>query len=146
MILYFDASAWVKAYNQEVGTHKVGDLLKSEKELFSSRVSYAEVLFALRRIREQGDFSEQEFFRQLDRFQVDWKTFYVVDFLDPVSRILKDRVLKHSLRALDAIHLASALWVKDFFDLNPTFVCADHKLLEAATQEQLTILNPEETD
>ena len=147
MTLYFDASAWVKAYKEyEVGRAKVLELLRTQELIFSSRVAYAEVLFALRRAKEAERFSEEDFQRRMGAFLSHWDTVEIVEFSDPVTRILRDRVLAHALRALDAIHLASALWVREFYNVGLTFVCADGRLLEAATQEQLTILNPEETD
>lgn len=146
MTFYFDASALVKAYKAEKGTAKVVQLLTSQEQFFSSRVCYAEVLFALRRAREALEISEQDFWRKVGEFESHWDTCDIVQLSDPVGRILKDSVLKYSLRALDAIHLASALWLKQFFNLDVTFICADDRLLAAASEEQLSILNPEEAD
>ena len=48
----------------------------------------------------------------------------------------------HPLRALDALHLAGCLIFRREKLVEPTFVCADIRLLEAANQEGLDILNP----
>ena len=48
----------------------------------------------------------------------------------------------HLLRTLDALQLAGCLEIRRERLVEPTFVCADIHLLEAATQEELDILNP----
>ena len=49
----------------------------------------------------------------------------------------------HALRGFDAIHLASALGLQAAANASVTFVAADHRLLRAAAQERLAIVNPE---
>jgi predicted nucleic acid-binding protein len=51
---------------------------------------------------------------------------------------------RHPLRAYDAVQLAGCLILKATIPAEqPTFVCADVQLLEAAEAEGLAILNPE---
>jgi predicted nucleic acid-binding protein len=50
---------------------------------------------------------------------------------------------RHALRGFDAIHLASALGLQAAANASVTFVAADHRLLRAAAQERLAIVNPE---
>jgi hypothetical protein len=45
---------------------------------------------------------------------------------------------RHALHAADAIHLASALLVRDGLNQPVTFACADAKLVAAARAEGLT--------
>jgi predicted nucleic acid-binding protein len=53
-------------------------------------------------------------------------------------------VAQHGLRAYDAVHLASALWLQPRLD-DPdalVFVCADKKLTKIAQAERLTTVDP----
>ncbi len=52
-------------------------------------------------------------------------------------------IQRHSLRAVDAIHLASALGLQAAANEPVTFVAADQRLLQAAAGERLATVNPE---
>jgi predicted nucleic acid-binding protein len=52
-------------------------------------------------------------------------------------------IQRHSLRAFDAIHLASALGLQAAANEPVTFVAADQRLLRAAAGERLATVNPE---
>ena len=62
-----------------------------------------------------------------------------------VAETAKEMLDRHSLRALDAIQLASC-WVGRITSgmTDIVFVASDHTLLAAAKTEGLQILNPEE--
>ncbi|MGH7774739.1 MAG: hypothetical protein ACREQA_21150 [Candidatus Binatia bacterium] len=62
------------------------------------------------------------------------------DELFPVIRALTDR---YPLRDADAIHLSSALWLGHALREIVTFVTADSRLLEAARDQRLKVINPE---
>jgi hypothetical protein len=47
------------------------------------------------------------------------------------------------LRALDAVHLASALTAKEHFGIQVLFMSADDQLNKAAALEGLEVINPE---
>jgi hypothetical protein len=44
---------------------------------------------------------------------------------------------------LDAIHLASALWVRENIDKDCGFICSDKNLLDFAEKESFNLINPE---
>lgn len=102
--LYMDASALVKRYSQEQGTDEVIRLLATSNRVFTSKVTYVELLMTFRRKQVDGTLN--------------------------------------SLRALDAIHLSSALLAKKLVGKKLTFVCSDQKLQEAASAQGLTVHNP----
>lgn len=73
---------------------------------------------------------------QVDRFLEDWDEFEIVE--------LSNEVLRHPLKAPDAIHLASALWAKEFLSTDIVFVVSDRNLKTVATEEGLRVFNPAE--
>jgi hypothetical protein len=58
-------------------------------------------------------------------------------------RLLVRKGLGFPLRTLDALQLAVALWLKSQQQLDH-FLCADPRLCEAAQQEGLSVVNPDE--
>lgn len=140
--LYMDASALVKRYMAEPGTGRVLDLLREAERIFISKVAYAELLMTFRRKREEGLLSKKDFSslcRTLDR---DWSGFLLVEVSDEVMEIIRRRCLRHPLRALDAIHLSSALWVKNLVKGPIGMVCSDRRLTHAAQREGLVVIDP----
>ena len=53
-------------------------------------------------------------------------------------------VLKHSLRSLDSIHLATALMIFQYAEKKLSFISSDAELLKAAENEGFEIINPED--
>lgn len=144
MIYYFDASTLVKAFSYEAGSGIVIDILNSGLPAYSSMVVYSEVLFALRRKRHRQEINEDELQQRLTEFEERWGYFNIIE-LGAVLELLRNRIIKYPLKALDAIHLASALWIRENIDLDCRFLCSDKELLEFAGKESLDIFNPEET-
>jgi len=143
MIYYFDASTLVKAFSYEPGSEAVINLLNSGSPVYSSIVVYPEVLFALGRKRFREELSADEFQQGLTTFEEKWGSFNILE-LNSILGLLRSWIIKYPLKALDAIHLASALWIKENVLWDLMFVCSDKQLLEFATQEKLDIINPEE--
>jgi predicted nucleic acid-binding protein len=69
-----------------------------------------------------------------------WEMIRIVDLSEEVLQIVRDCVLPKGLRALDAIHLASALFLQSHLNERLGFVCEDHRLCEAAEAEHLAVL------
>ena len=145
VIYYLDSSAVVKAFSAESGSETVIQILKSGVPAFSSLVMYPEVLFALRRKRHRKEISEDEFESGRTRFEQRWGYFNTIE-LGPALGFLRERAIRYPLRALDAIHLSSALWAKERIDRDCRFLCSDLELLKVAAQEGLEIINPERPD
>lgn len=143
---YLDANALVKRYVEEPGSQMVRNLLKKEKQLFfTCKTAYAEVLMTFRRKKEEGLFSDEDFYKCIDRFEQDWQALNIIELSDEILRVLKGKVLKYSLRAIDALHLSSALWLKESIgETNIVFICSDRRLKEKAELEGFSILDPAE--
>jgi predicted nucleic acid-binding protein len=61
---------------------------------------------------------------------------------DPVIDAAKEMIDRYALRAYDAVQLAGCLVLCAIAAEAFTFVCSDHRLLDAARLEQLKVLDP----
>ncbi len=149
MIHYFDSSAMVKIYLDEIGSDWVETvcLQNSEGEIGISQIAGAEVAAAINRRYRAGDIDATTLESALNAFEVDFSHFFV---RIPVSLPIIQRAMKlirrHPLRGYDAVQLATALeWadrLTDFGLAKPIFVGADTVLNQAAVSEGLQIANP----
>lgn len=158
MILYLDSSALIKHYIQESGsrslTAKIQEASRPETAIFMSVVGYAEVLAVFARQLRENLLSKAEFDRVENQFSDDWM-FHLgrIELSVGVLGFIPDLVRKHPLRGFDAIHLASALWLRDALRLgkslaagNPvTFATSDKQLARAAAAEGLDTFDPEDS-
>lgn len=142
---YLDAGALVKRYVEEIGSQAVQELLRKESQFFISKVAYAEVFMSFRRKNEEGTLGGKEFSQCLNGFEADWEAFNIIEVSNEVLKTLRNRIFEHSLRALDALHLASALWLKEVSSITIVFVCSDHRLKERARLNELDIYDPTES-
>jgi len=106
--------------------------------LVTSDLSYVEVCSALVRRQREGRDSAAESAATLDRFREDWPSFHRM-VLD--SEAGAEQVLRHPLRALDAIHLAAALSLRDAApDATVAFASFDDPQRRAAEAAGLNVL------
>lgn len=76
------------------------------------------------------------FLRHLD------KRYQVIELNDNLFDEARRLLIKHPLRALDALQLASALQAAKVLGIQPIFISADTRLLAAATAEGLAVDDP----
>jgi predicted nucleic acid-binding protein len=145
VIYYFDASAFVKAFNVELGSERIIEILNSGLPIYSSCIIYPEILFTLRRKKEAGEIDEDSFKQLIINLDESWNYLNVIN-VSSVLNILREKVIKYSLKALDAIHLASAIWIKENIDEDCIVVCSDKELLKICKIEEFEIINPEEIE
>jgi uncharacterized protein len=146
---YLDASALVKRYVDEQGSEWIKVMMASEEEmlLFTSRMTIVEVISAFSRRVRAGTLTGEDFASVRDMFRSDCLDDYQVV---PPSLAVVDQACalleRHSLRAYDAAHLATAIGVHAFLtekEYSPiTFLSADDDLNDAAEAEDLTVDNP----
>lgn len=139
MILYLDTSALVKLYVKEPGSQAVRALLEKAQVVSTSRVAYVEMRAGLARKLRQGELSEEEYGHVLSDFEKDWKDYFVIEFSESVAKMGGELVEKHPLRALDALHLASALFLRERARSDVFFSSFDGRLNEAAQAEGLAV-------
>jgi predicted nucleic acid-binding protein len=141
-MIYFDSSALVKRYVEETGTNSVKSILSTGGEIATSKLTYPEILSALMRKHRAGEIAKKLLQDIVARFEKDWYHILVLEFHNDLLQAVKFLLEKHPLKAADAVHLSSALWLKQTTRADLTFVTSDSNLLRAAQEENLHILNP----
>lgn len=136
MITYFDTSSFIKLYVEEEGSDSVRELRTSGGPAASSVILYVELRAALARMLS-ARLDQAAYRRAQRRFESDWPYVASVPLDDSVVALAAEVAERHLLRALDAIHLASAMTLSRRED---TIVSAwDRSLLDAATAEGMRI-------
>lgn len=129
-ILYLDSSAIVKLVASEQESVALHELLRSGGPAIASALAKAEVHRAANRLEASPDLQQR-----------------VTDVLSRLALIkIDDAILQRAaqlgpakLRSLDAIHLATALSVRQHLE---AFVVYDRRLAEAAEQAGLNVVSP----
>jgi uncharacterized protein len=137
---YFDTSALVKRYIRERRSLQVRALLR-RYDFVSSAITPVEIASALRRRRRAGDLSEDNFAALVRRARQDRLQWELVE----VSSVVLDRAEEllqgvTPIRALDAIQVASLVIFQSASQMRISFVTADVRQREAATQLGLDII------
>jgi predicted nucleic acid-binding protein len=141
-MIYLDSSALVKRYIRENGTEALQSIMSGAAELITSKLTYAEIWSAFMRKFREGGLEKNSLDEAADRFDKDWDHFFVVDFHDELLGTIKKLITRHALKAADAVHLSSALWIANETKSNLTFIASDSGLLKAAEAEYLRVVNP----
>lgn len=139
MIRYFDSSALVKRYVRETGSATVRRLLMSGVAA-SSRLSELEVASGISRRTREGAFTVERRDRMLAALQRDVQTFAVVELTPEVVSQSRLLLLRHPLRAGDAVQLASCLQLQQQLGQPVPFVAFDRRLAQAGLAEGLTVI------
>lgn len=112
-LIYFDASAFVKLVAQEAGSELAAALWDGCDAAVSSRLAYPEVRAALAAAGRSHDLSAAG----LAAAEHDWEQFWSatrpVELTAEVEQHAGRLARAHALRGADAVHLASALAVRD---------------------------------
>lgn len=148
-VYFFDSSATVKRYINEVGTDWVTSLADpaSNNRIHVAGITGAEVVSAIARRARGGNISENDAAAAIALFRHHFSQRYVVA---AISSVLISSAMqigeKYALRGYDAVQLAAALELKaDCIALGvpgPVLVSADSELNIAATAEGFTTDNP----
>jgi predicted nucleic acid-binding protein len=129
---YFDTSALVKRYIDEVGRRQVLQLLRRH-ECVASAVLPVELRSALRRRVTDGTFEVARVPAILKRVAADRAYWTLVRVGPEVLAAAERLVAVHPLRTLDAIHVASAqVFAAGVSASGLMFVSADKRQTEAA--------------
>ena len=139
MIHYLDTSALVKRYVRESGTVTVQRLLASGT-VATSRLSEVEVPSGIVRRAREGAFTAGRRDRMLAALQRDLPALAVVEVIPEIAADARALLLRHPLRASDAIQLASCLYLQRQLAEPVPFVAFDRRLAVAAHAEGLTAI------
>jgi uncharacterized protein len=125
---------------QEAGSARVRKLL-DKGGVATSRLSEVEVASALARRCWEGDLTPEHRDRALAALRGDVAALYVIELLPEVTSAALELLVRHPLRAGDAVQLASCLRLRERADVDVRFVAFDSRLIEAARAEGATILS-----
>ena len=139
---YFDTSALIKRYVDEEGRREVLQLLRRH-QCVTSAVLPLELRSALRRRATDGSLDARRVPQVLTRFAADREFWALVEITGDVLRTAEQLVAKHPLRALDAIHVASAqLFMARMATPDVRFVSADARQTAVAASIGMLTDNP----
>lgn len=138
MIHFFDTSAFVKRYLAEVGSEIVRAALR-KPHVSVARIIQAEVPAALARAHRDRILTAPQRDVLLEKFSEDLREVSIVELRATTLATIRDLVVRHPLRAYDAVQLACALSLRRS-RLPVTFWAADGPLCEAVEVEGLRVL------
>jgi predicted nucleic acid-binding protein len=155
-VLYVDSCALLKQYIRESGSDivaaRIGEESARNAGIFMSVIGYAEVLAVFARGLRENLLSEEQFNSVQEAFLDDWLfSITLVELNVGVLGFILDLVKRHPLKGSDAIHLASALSLRDALRLGKrsgsvseslTFVTSGKQLKRAAIAMGLDVLDP----
>lgn len=130
MKVVMDSSALAKRYIREKGTEQVHSILQDTTQLALCIIVIPEIGSALnRRVRE--DYLAKEKYQQIKKqFSNDIHEAIILQLSSQVIQRSLQLLEQHSLRAMDALHIAAGLaWQTE------VFVTADRKQVVAAGKE-----------
>ena len=146
MALYFlDTSALVKLYVHEPGTDRLLPLIgnRPENRFAVLAVAAVEIRSAIRRRQRAGDIDDEVAAAILENVQSHMESRFLRQAVnETVIDTAIEMIDRYTLRAYDAVQLAGCLVLCAMTSEAFTFVCSDHRLLEAARSEQLRVLDP----
>ena len=134
MIVYFDASALAKRYVEEEHSTEVLRWLE-ESTPAVCRLSEVEIASALARRCREGALSRLERDRALAALREDLQAFHVVELSPEVVSTASELLLRHPLRAADAVQLGSALMLGGRLRTAVAFATFDERLAVASQEE-----------
>jgi uncharacterized protein len=140
LIRFLDSSAFVKRYVREPGSDAVARLFQPGSKLGASSLALVEITAALFKRARAGDLAIELARRHAARLSADLEEVHVVEVRGPVLDLATELVSRHSLRAYDAVQLASAMRLRRAAGVPVTFICADANLTAAAVAEGLRAL------
>lgn len=136
---YFDTSVLVKRYVRERGSAAVRGFLRRYRFL-SSAVAPVEVLSLVNRRRTLGELTQRDFLAIRSRLRKDRSYLDLVEVGEIVLHQAEELAQRTGLRALDALHLASALTFQAASGLIIPFITADVRQRKAAETLALNLI------
>jgi predicted nucleic acid-binding protein len=142
-VIYLDTSALIKRFVEEKGSARVHSMVASGEAVATAKIAYAETFAGLTRKMREDNLDNRQYDLACRQFEADWRAYIRVELTDDLLYLARDLIRRHGLRGFDAVHLASALTLKNAIDESVAFAAADRRLLRAADGEGLTAINVE---
>jgi predicted nucleic acid-binding protein len=142
MTLYVDPSSLFKLYVAEIDTNEVRQIVDSEDELASSALAYAEMRATLAAAAraQPPRISESNYSTLLQSFETDWRALLQVWPNERLVRRAGNLAENHRLRGYDAVHLASALFLRETLSSDIKLLSHDVDLRRSAVAESLEVM------
>ncbi len=137
MRLYLDTSALVKLYVDETGSTDVFKWVDNAEVVATSIVAFVEARAAFARRRREQRIPGPAYAALVRDFEADWDRYIVLEATEPLIRQAAKLAEIHSLRAYDAIHLASAKFFSHKLAEAVSFASWHTRLFVAARKEDL---------
>jgi uncharacterized protein len=139
MMLYLDTSALVKLYVDEPLSQEVSAAVDEAEAVATSLLAYAEARAAFARARREARVSPHSYRHIVDAFEEDWPRYIVVEVTDQIVKHAGDLAASRALRGYDALHLASAVSLRERVSSSMMFLAFDRELSVAAKRETFRI-------
>ncbi|MDW8075944.1 MAG: type II toxin-antitoxin system VapC family toxin [Bacteroidota bacterium] len=139
VVYYFDSSALIKRYVQEEGSEQVQSLFSAPVRTASTILTYVEVRAALGKAIRMDRLDDGEAARAWDSFCAEWESVIRVGIDQALLQQAADAAERHSLRAYDAVHLASALLLRGNVGVPVVMATFDYELWKAARQRGMQV-------
>ncbi|MEK6689926.1 MAG: type II toxin-antitoxin system VapC family toxin [Nitrospinota bacterium] len=128
---YFDTSTYIKLYIKENGSEEARESARKNR-ILSSAILPIECFSALSLKRDMGDIVNGEIVKLATIIREGLSYVELVRVTDEVLKKAEEISLLASARALDAIHIASALIFNEATGIESTFITSDSKQLKVA--------------
>lgn len=148
--LYLDTSAFVKLFVAEPGTDLARRAVGDAYSVRASELAYPEARSAFARLHREGALDDERLGTAVGWLDRSWGEvgFNPITPDSEVCRLAGNLAGKHSLRAYDAVHLATALHLRANYRPDPAgdivyFLTFDQNLRRAAeAEERLRVYEP----
>jgi len=147
---FFDTSAIVKRYHQELGSEIVDgifeSILKKRSKAIISTLSVLEFTSALRRKVQTKEINWTQLRDCIGSFLNEvYKNFRVERVDEGLFADSLEYILKYGLSTLDSLHLVSSIRASEVVAEKSkiVFISSDEELCKAAEKEGFNVINPE---
>ena len=140
MIAYFDSSSIVKWFFDEPFEDSARNAKDKASIIVTSPIAFPEVMSAFNRAWKDRRCRKKEMEIIRNEFERIWPDFKWIKVNERLLHQAGRLIFKHNLKGFDAIHLASALELKEGAeDIELFFSCFDKKLNRSARKEGFRI-------
>jgi predicted nucleic acid-binding protein len=142
VIVYLDASAFVKLVIDEPGSMDVAEWFFRARRAASSVIAYPEASAALYRRDRDAESTPSRLTAWISELDSRWERIFSIPVAEQASGRL---AVTHGLRGMDAVHLAAAMTLRegvraDSPGSDVAFAAFDRQLLAAAEREGFATL------
>ncbi|MFO0983617.1 MAG: type II toxin-antitoxin system VapC family toxin [Planctomycetota bacterium] len=139
MIVYLDASALVKLYVEEIGSHETGSLIASADTVGTSLISRAELSAALAKAVRLRVLTRENGLKAWRAAQAAWVDLVRIPVTESLVSSAGSHAWQLGLRGYDAMHLAAALAWQEGLGHAVTVATFDAQLWNAGRDSGLSI-------